>query len=366
MKNFIAVFFTTILVLPFFSCGKKGEILPPLIRFPQPVENFEVVQKADRIRLTWLNPNAYEDGSPLSVIEKIEIWVLEEVASEVVGTAEMPAEEFEQKAAILATITQDRIQDYTVKDGSSPNHLIYPYEFSGKDYLTKKFTFGVRVKGKKRYSPFSVLLSIKPEVLPLPPEGVEATVFADRIEVKWSPPLKNRDQSIPPNLEGYNIYRSEEEGESRRLNTNLVEAEKFDDENFEFHRVYRYFVRASANASHPFLESENSEEIEILPKDTFAPDRPKGLISVAGQDVLSITWDANMENDLDGYRVWRREEGKAEVHLLTPDLIKENAYNDASVNKGTGYIYFVTALDKAGNESQRSETISDRIREIMR
>jgi hypothetical protein len=365
MKNFIAVFFTTILVLPFFSCGKKGEILPPLIRFPQTVENFQVTQKADRLSLTWLNPVAYEDGSPLSMIEKIEIWVLEEAASEVAGTADMPAEEFEQKAKIFATITQDQIQDFAVQDGSPTNQLIYPYEFSGEDYLTKKFTFGIRVKDKKRYSPFSVLLSIEPEVLPLPPEGVEATVFSDRIEVKWSPPLKNRDQSTPPNLEGYNIYRSEEDGESRRLNAKLVEEEEYDDENFAFDRLYRYFVRASANASPPFLESENSEEIEILPKDRFAPDQPKGLISVAGQDVLSITWDANSENDLDGYRVWRREEGTAEVHLLTPDLIKENAYNDTSVKKGTVYIYFVTALDKSGNESPRSEPVSDKIRERM-
>ena len=366
MKNIIAVFFTTILVLPFLSCGKKGELLPPLIRFPQTVENFQIVQKADRISLTWLNPIAYEDGSPLSVIEKIEIWILEEAASEVVETAEMPIEEFEQKASIHATITQDQIQDYTVQDGASPGQIIYPYEFSGEDYLTKKFTFGVRVKDKKRYSPFSVLLSIEPEVLPLPPEGVAATVFPDRIEVKWIPPQKNRDQSTPPNLEGYNIYRAEEEGESQRLNAELIETEKYDDENFVFDRTYKYFVRASANASSPFLESDNSEEIEILPKDTFAPDRPKGLISVAGQDVLSITWDANTENDLDGYKVWRREEGTAEVQLLTPDLIKENAYNDRSVKKGTAYIYFVTALDRSGNESPRSESISDKIRERMR
>lgn len=366
MKNFITVFFTTLLVLPFFSCGKKGEILPPLVRFPQTVENFQIIQKADHISLSWLNPIAYEDGSTLSTIEKIEIWVLEEKASEVVGTVEIPVEEFEQRATILETITQDQIQDRAVQEESSRDQMVYPYGFSGKDYLSKKFTFGVRVKGKKRYSAFSTLLSIEPEVLPLPPKDVTVTVFSDHIEVKWSPPSKNRDQSTPPNLEGYNIYRSEEEGESRRLNAKLVEAEKYDDENFVFDRIYTYFVRASANASSPFLESEDSEEVEISPKDTFAPDQPKGLISVAGQDILSITWDANTEDDLDGYKVWRREEGTAEVLLLTPDLIKENAYNDRSVKKGIAYIYFITALDGSGNESPRSEPISDKIRERMR
>jgi fibronectin type 3 domain-containing protein len=70
-----------------------------------------------------------------------------------------------------------------------------------------------------------------------------------------------------------------------------------------------------------------------------------------------------METDLEGYRVWRREEGTAEFRLLTPDPIKENAYSDRDVTKGKTYVYFVTALDKSGNESARSETISDRIRE---
>ena len=366
MKNFIAVFLTTILVFPFISCGKKGDILPPLVRFPQTVENFQVAQKSDQIILTWRNPTAYEDGSTLSVIEMIEIWILEEKAIEGTETTEMPVEEYEQMAKLHATIPGDQIQEYAVQEGSSKGMMVYSYSLSGKDFLSTKYTFGLRIKEKKRYSSFSVLVSLKPMVLPLPPTNVAATVFPDRIEVKWNPPLKNRDQSIPPNLEGYNIYRTEEKGEPRRLNVDLIKEEKYNDMNFSFGQVYKYFVRASATSTSPFLESEDSEEIEILTEDTFSPDPPKGLISVAGQDVLSITWDANTEGDLDGYKVWRREEGSAEVHLLTPDLIKENAYNDKSAKKGTTYVYFVTALDKSGNESPRSDTISDRIRERMR
>jgi hypothetical protein len=366
MKNFIAVFLITILVLPFLSCGKKGDILPPLVRLPQTAENVQIAQKADQIVLTWRNPIAYEDGSTLSLIEKIEIWILEEKASEGPETTELPVEEFERMAKLHATITEDQIQDFIDPESTSQGQMVYPYTLSGKESLSKKYTFGLRVKEKKRYSSFSVLVSLKPMILPLPPTDVAVTVFSDRIEVKWNPPLKNRDQTSPPNVEGYNIYRSDEEGESRRLNQKLIKGEKYDDKNFGFDQVYKYFVRASATSTSPFLESEDSEEIEILPKDTFAPDPPKGLISVAGQDVLSITWDANTEYDLDGYRVWRREQGTAEVRLLTPDLIKENAYNDKLLKKGMTYIYFITALDKSGNESQRSETISDMIRERIR
>jgi hypothetical protein len=353
MKKFFSVFLTYSLMLFCLCCGKKGNILPPLVRFPQTAENVRVVQKADQLILTWQNPTAYEDGSALSVIEKIEIWVLEGIAAQEAETAEIHVDEFEQTAELLATITEDQIQE----------SMVYSYDLSGKDYLSKKYTFGLRVKEKKRYSPFSVLVSLKPMVLPLPPTEVVAAVFRDRIEITWNPPLENRDQSSPPNVKGYNIYRSEGEAEPQRLNAILIEGEKYDDRNFVFEQTYKYFVRASATDTSPYLESEDSEGMEILTKDTFAPEPPKGLISVAGQAVLAISWDANAEEDLEGYRVWRREEGATEFRLLTPDPKKECAYNDRAVEKGKMYVYVVTALDKAGNESQKSKTITDRIRE---
>ena len=356
MKKFFSVFLVSNLILFCLCCGKKGNILPPLVRFPQTAENVRVVQKADQIILTWQNPTAYEDGSTLSVIEKIEIWVLERKAAEEVETAEIPVEEFEQTAELLATITKDHIQE----------SMVYSYDLSGKDYLSKKYTFGLRVKDKKRYSPFSVLVSLKPMILPLSPTEVVAAVFPDRIEITWNPPLENRDQSSPPNVKGYNIYRSEGEAEPQRLNAILIEGEKYDDRNFVFGQTYRYSIRASATDTSPYFESEDSEGMEILAKDTFAPEPPKGLISVAGQAVLAISWDANAEEDMEGYRVWRREEGATEFRLLTPDPIKESAYNDRAIEKGKMYAYAVTALDKDGNESQKSKTISDRIRERLR
>lgn len=366
MKNFIAVFLLVIIHLPFLSCGKKGEILPPLARIPQAPENVQIAQKADQIVLTWRNPLAYEDGSTLSSIEKIEIWLFAGSAAEEEAMTGMPVEDFERSAALLTTIAGENVQDYAVREGPSKGQMVFSYELSGKDSREKKYIFGIRIKEKRRYSSFSDLVSLKPMVLPMPPTGVEATVFTDRIEVRWKPPLENRDRSSPANLTGYNIYRSEGEGESRRLNADLIKTEKYSDTNFQFDRRYRYFVRTSATEASPFLESGDSQEVEVQPKDTFPPRPPQGLISVAGQDLLSITWDANTEDDLAGYRVWRKEEGTAEFLLLTPDPIKENAYSDRSVKSGATYVYFITAVDRSGNESPRSERISDRIRERMR
>jgi hypothetical protein len=366
MKNIIAFSLILIFLLPFFSCGKKGDLLPPLIRFPQPAEDVEVVQKADQIVLSWRNPVAYEDGSTLSIIEKIEIWILEEMAAEETDSAETPVEGFEQTAKLLATIPGDRILELSDQEGFEQGMMFYSYDLSGKESLSKKYTFGIRVKDKKRYSRFSVSMPLKPMVLPLPPSEVKLLVSPDKIEITWSPPQENRDHSFPANVKGYNIYRSEGEENPLRLNADLIKQEKYEDKNFLFEQEYTYVVRASATDKSPYLESEDSEKTAIVPEDTFAPEPPEGLISVAGQDVLAISWDANTEEDLEGYRVWRREEGETEFRLLTQGPIRNNAYNDRQVEKGKEYAYAVTALDFSGNESQRSKTVSDRIRERMR
>lgn len=382
MKKFFSAFLTILFVLPFFSCGKKGELLPPLVRLPQTAREVQITQRADRIILTWKNPMAYEDGSPLSGIEKIEIWVLkedkkgkkdagerkDEAGEEEMKEAEKAApeikkEEFDQRASLDHTIEQDEIHEYLASEDSPAGEMRYEHKLLSKELNSKKFTFGLRVKERKRYSAFSDLVSLEPMVLPLPPEDVTAAVLEDRIEVKWKAPSQNMDKSSPANLKGFNIYRLEGEAEPLRLNGKLIKEELYNDKQFVFGQTYKYFVRASATESSPYLESENSRMVEIPAKDTFAPAPPKGLLSVSGQRFISLSWNANPEDDLDGYRVWRQEEGEQEFIPVTREIIKENAYIDRAVKRGTKYSYCVTALDRAGNESRKSEIVSDRIRE---
>ncbi len=381
MKKIFSAFLIIITILLSFSCGKKGELLPPLVRIPQAAREVQITQQADRIILTWKNPTAYEDGNPLSELEKIEIWLFKGDKSEKgepdkknketeedkkdveKATIEIDKVDFDQKSSLLLTIEKEKIHEYLSSGDSRTSEMRYEYKLPPKDLGEKKYIFGIRVKDRKRYSAFSDLASFEPMVLSLPPEEVTISVFQDRIEVKWKSPSQNMDQSSPANLKGFNIYRIEGEEELRRLNESPVKEEKYDDKQFVFGQKYTYFVRASATMSSPYLESEDSEKVKILAEDSFAPAPPKGLISVAGQDFISLSWDANPENDLDGYRVWRQEEGEKEFIPISREIIKENAFIDRAVRRGREYSYCVTAMDRAGNESQKSELISDRIRE---
>jgi len=368
MKRFSLFLIPLFLLFTFVFCGKKGPILPPVKKIPQKVEVFEIAQRGEKIILEWENPAAYTDGSSLSNISEIEIWLVEQERESAGktsgGDSKVTLAEFERIARPAVSIKKERFSEYQTKRGDAPGKFRYFYELTGKDFTPKNLTFGLRVKDrKKRKSAFSDLLSVGPEIISLPPAGIKATVFKDRIEITWNQPEKNIDQSSPPKFKGYNIYKLDEAGLVHRLNSQLVKDRKYSDKDFLLGEVCRYFLRAVVSEAPPLSESDDSEMIEVLARDTFAPAVPSGLVSIAAEDFISISWDANLEEDLAGYRVWRKMEGEEEYISLTPQPIQENAFNDTNVEKNKRYYYAVTAQDKSGNESPKSESVSQAIKD---
>ena len=82
------------------------------------------------------------------------------------------------------------------------------------------------------------------------------------------------------------------------------------------------------------------------------PAAPAGLRAVASAASIELSWDANSEPDLAGYRVYRSTNGSAFEKIADGNEIP--AYSDRAVEAGKTYRYVVTAVDKSGNESGRS------------
>jgi hypothetical protein len=59
------------------GCGRKGPPLPPLRPLPGTVADLEAARTDDRVTLTFTIPAANRDGSTPSVVEHIEIYVVE-------------------------------------------------------------------------------------------------------------------------------------------------------------------------------------------------------------------------------------------------------------------------------------------------
>jgi len=159
-------------------------------------------------------------------------------------------------------------------------------------------------------------------------------------------------------IDGYNIYRLTDGKKPEQRNLSIIKDIHFDDIQFTFGSRYIYFVRAAAAGISPFLESVDSDTIEVTPRDTFPPGPPMELSAVAGDSFITLIWESNQEKDLAGYKVWRKNQGETKYQLITPELVESNSYMDSQVKDNIHYEYVITACDTSGNESEESQPVS--------
>jgi hypothetical protein len=321
------------------------------------------------VLLKWIPSGVFIDGRALASTARYEIWVLRNPVSAPELTDPVAAEEFTGKGELLGTFDVYG-RPYNEKGETAPAPASGPAKefqmertMTPEDAKAGRLDFGVRVvNGKRDVSDF-VWAGLKPLMTPMPPGGLTSGVFADRIEIRWSVPDANTDGTKPPQLKGYNVYRYLPGEEPVLLNIAPAPLPQFNDVSFEFGKKYFYRVAALTGEEVPYIESDLSEPVEAAAVDVFPPAAPKGLQSLTSVGLITLIWGAGAESDLAGYRVWRKMEGEGEFRSLIPALITENTFSDENIESGRRYEYAVTAVDLAGNESPRSESLSEFIKE---
>jgi hypothetical protein len=104
-------------------------------------------------------------------------------------------------------------------------------------------------------------------------------------------------------------------------------------------------------------ESQWIDTSGLVAINTSAPDNISGLRAGGHRDWVEISWESlNDVPDLSAYRVLRSEQPLTGFQqIATTEL---NAYEDRTAKPGTFYYYQVVAVDKAGNASEFSSTVS--------
>ncbi|MBN2408934.1 MAG: hypothetical protein JXE07_04280 [Candidatus Aminicenantes bacterium] len=340
-------------LLTISGCGKKGPIAPPLVRVPQAVQDFTVFQKGLRVFLQWVNPTAYIDGHPIEEVAEVEIWLIKEESPRPGAVEKYTSETFEKRAELLSRISADRFDAFR-PPGSAAAGPAYIHAPAAEDFGRTVLTFALRVRDKKkRGSDFSDPVSLELYPPPSPPRKLQAEIFEDHIRIRWEEAVDPGKRAASSKWAGYNLYRSEGEGPAQRLNPTPVKTQEYADKDMAFGRVYRYFVRAVLESALR-VESEDSEPVEIIARDTFPPVAPSGLRAIGGPGFIALSWEAGRESDLAGYKVWRRMAGRGDFVLIASLTAAENAFQDVKVEKKRRYEYAISAFDTAGNESLKS------------
>lgn len=81
--------------------------------------------------------------------------------------------------------------------------------------------------------------------------------------------------------------------------------------------------------------------------DTFPPPAPTGLVAVATEGAISLTWAASPESDVTGYVVLRGDPSGETLDPLVAAPVTATNFRDTTVEAGQRYVYAVQALDGA-------------------
>lgn len=111
------------------------------------------------------------------------------------------------------------------------------------------------------------------------------------------------------------------------------------------------------------LRSDASAPVTLAMTDRFAPAAPTGLAAIpgsrAGTATIDLSWQPNVEPDVAGYNVYRRQGSSGSFERVTAKLVLGPAFSDTAAVLGTSYTYRVTAVDDVGNESSPSGEVTE-------
>jgi fibronectin type 3 domain-containing protein len=347
------------------GCGAPGEPVPPSPPVPVAVTDLTARQVGDAVQLIFALPGKTITGDKLSEPPAVEIL---RGAVKDDGTADNKS--FRIVYTIPGATTDNYLAEGRVHftDSVSPEEIrAHPGEF---------LAYRVRTRAsRKRSSADSNTVTLRVYAVPERIPSVEARVTETAIELTWPAPTRTSAGDPLAGVSGYRIYRGELDPSSADAALkDLAQAKwtsplvslatspttSYRDSFFDFGKTYVYAVRTIVLVQGNELESGDSVPAVVTPRDIFPPAAPQGLVAAVLPSAtqasveVDLSWSINLETDLAGYRVYRSEEPGTRGQLLTPDLLLTPSYRDTSVLVGHPYWYSVTAVDRAGNESQPS------------
>ena len=223
------------------------------------------------------------------------------------------------------------------------------------------------------YSVFVGATALADEVAPGAPVDLAAVADENdfgRVIISWNAPLRDADSAQLTGLEVYTVYRSVD------TNTSFVAVGQVDsgnrqlvDTGLDESTTYFYAVTASDEAGN---EGPRSSPVQVRTKgpDRDAPDPPQNLSAIPSEEDFGrvvLRWNAPIA-DADGgeltglnrFVVFRSKGGNSSFVPIDTLDVSLREYTDQSLEALTNYVYTVSALDEAGNESARAQSVQVR------
>ncbi len=116
-------------------------------------------------------------------------------------------------------------------------------------------------------------------------------------------------------------------------------------------RYYATIVAFDSTGHHSGTAEEKSAVPNLIP----LPPANFALLPIPWGNRL--IWGRNQERDIAGYNLYRATTAGGEYRRLNTSLLTDTVYHDTGLLADTMYYYVATAVDSAGNESERANEV---------
>jgi hypothetical protein len=380
---FIFYFLFSVFALSFFTgCGAPGEPAERKSPIPVAVTDLAASQQGNDVILTFTLPKESIERKPLKHLPAVEIYRAFAPAS----TSPTPSSPLVRTSAadLLVTIPSEMVDHF-----ANRNQFRYVDTLSAESFLQNpgsNAVYFIRTRtSSKKVSADSNFASLAVEPAPDPVSDLKTEMTRDAIVLTWTPPQKTLTGAAPT-IATYRIYRAEADADQPDSSSAAaatgakteqplfahvadIPGPPFRDSQIQFGKKYVYSVRSVAQYDHVSIDSADSNFASVTRLDTFPPSAPEGLVAalIPAQDqspaYFDLSWSISPDNDIAGYNIYRSEDtgsegASAAKNKLNPALLLTPAFRDMNVLPGRHYLYTVTAVNRAGNESPESAVVS--------
>lgn len=182
-----------------------------------------------------------------------------------------------------------------------------------------------------------------------PPQLLTATPTPDGVELRW------QTAGDLAGVDAYEIFRQSDAQTPVRLAKLPPTATDYMDDATAWNQPYRYWLRSVAGTGATLAESQDSNALEVTPRDVFPPPAPTGLQAVAGVQGVDLSWNSVTASNVGGYNVYRRVAGGGWQKRNSAPLPTPVYHDNQAPAPGTEFA--VTAVSDTGHESAFSASV---------
>ncbi len=304
------------------GCGYIGAPIPPLANVPETVTKLSVAQRGGVLDVRFPIPLRTTENRPVKEPLKYDLRI---------GFPAATVQAWESNAkAVSGAHAENGVAVYEVPAA----------EWAGKDVAIRARVIGANGKASDWSNPVNLPVVPPPQT----PQSVSAVSTPQGVRLTWMARGEN-----------FRVLRRAA-GEKDFAAVGEAGKPEWIDPNTEFGKQYGYRVETVVKLGEgKEAVSDLSPEVSITPEILFPPATPAGLAASPAPDSIELTWEANSESFLAGYRVYRATGGGDFGRIA--DGVALPAYSDRAVEHGKTYRYAVTSVSRTGYESPRSQPV---------